>query len=185
MKIGTGHSALAADFIERIAGVDTPYVLELGTRRSEPGFATHHRDWLPKIALHTKCDIEDGEDVDEVYDAHRLPLGWQAVYDGVIAVAVFEHLVRPWVAAAELARVLTRGGLVFVSTHHTFPLHGYPDDYWRFSAQALASIFQDAGLEMIGCSYQYPCQIVPGPEVTRWNPAAPAYLNVELLAMKS
>lgn len=184
MQIGDGHSSLAARFIEAMAGIDAPYVLEFGTKRADPDFPTHHRDWLPVIALHTKCDIEAGTDVDEVADAHDLSIGWDGVYDGVIAVAVFEHLKRPWVAAVEMARTLRRGGLIFVSTHHSFPEHAYPSDYWRYSREALSLIFEDAGLEVIATEYQYPCQIVPGPEVTRWNPAAPAWLNVELLAVK-
>jgi 2-polyprenyl-3-methyl-5-hydroxy-6-metoxy-1,4-benzoquinol methylase len=45
-------------------------------------------------------------------------------FDALVAVAVFEHLERPWIAAKEVARVLKPGGFAYVSTHQTFPLHG-------------------------------------------------------------
>ena len=32
--------------------------------------------------------------------------------------------------------------LVFLSTHQTFKLHGYPFDYYRFSTRALESLFE-------------------------------------------
>lgn len=184
MQIGQADSPLADRFIRGVNALDSPYVLEFGTRRADPDFATHHRDWLPTPALHIKCDIEAGIDVDEVHDIHYLPPTFTGVYDAVIAVAVFEHLKRPWVAAAEISRALVRGGLLFVSTHQSFPLHGYPSDFFRFSAQALALIFEDAGMEIIAAEYQCPCQIVPGPEIQRWNSAAPAWLVTELLAVK-
>jgi hypothetical protein len=72
--------------------------------------------------------------------------------------------------------------LLFVCTHQTFPLHGYPHDYFRFSAEALAGIFDDAGFEILDGGYTYPASIIPPAEVTRWNPGAAAYLNVDVLA---
>jgi SAM-dependent methyltransferase len=170
-----------------------PRILELGTKRSDPEFPTHHREWLPD-GRWTMADIEHGLDVDVVADAHDLPSSFAAAhgladiagFDAVIAVSVWEHLERPWVAAESVADVLAPGGWVYVATHQTFPLHGYPSDFFRFSREALALIFDDAGFEVLATSYAYRCTIVPPPEVTRWNraPDVEAWLNVDLVGRR-
>lgn len=186
MQIGIGSNAVVDEFIRilndpefRVWGAP-PRVLEMGTKRWLEDFQTHHAHWLPYGTDHIKTDIEAGTDVDLVMDAHALTLG-DGTIDALIAVAVWEHLARPWVAAKEVARVLTDGGIALIETHQTFPLHGYPHDYYRFSKEALSLIFEDAGMEVLAADYQYPCQIVPNSEVTRWNPGAPAFLNVAVL----
>jgi SAM-dependent methyltransferase len=81
-------------------------------------------------------------------DLHVLPQDWARRFDALVAVAVFEHLERPWIAAKEVARVLKPAGWCYISTHQTFPLHGYPSDFFRFSKEALALIFCDADLHV-------------------------------------
>jgi SAM-dependent methyltransferase len=160
-----------------------PRVLELGTLRWEANRPTHHAAWRPD-AEWVKSDIEAGTDVDLVADAHDLDTVMSASVDAYVAISVYEHLQRPWIAAKTAARVLRRGGLLLVITHQTFPIHGYPHDYFRFSDAALAGIFADAGLEVVEAGYQYPCRIEPPGEVTRWNNAAESWLNVGVFARK-
>lgn len=158
-------------------------ILELGTRRWDPEFPTHHRAWAPD-AVWTMADAMDGIDVDVVADAHDLAPFKDNSFDAYIACSVYEHLQRPWIAAQAAARVLRPGGWLYVDTHQTFPLHGYPRDYFRFSKEALATIFRDAGFTVIDFGYAYPCKIQPPPEVTRWNtaPDVEAWLNVDIMA---
>jgi SAM-dependent methyltransferase len=127
-------------------------------------------------------DIQPGTDVDVVADAHDLISFAPESFDAYAAVSVYEHLRRPWLAAEAARKVLKTGGLLLVVTHHTFPIHGYPSDYFRFSDRALAGIFEDAGFEIVDAGYQYPCEIRPPKEVTRWNSAAESYLNVAVFA---
>lgn len=171
-----------------------PHVLELGTRRSDPEFPTHHREWLPG-ARWVMADAYEGTDVDVIADAHDLQSTFRPVdspvdlspFDFVIAVAVWEHLARPWIAAQSVADILRPGGWVYIATHQTFPLHGYPSDYFRFSREALEVIFADAGFDEITTGYAYRCTIEPPAEVTRWNraPDVEAWLNVELVGRRA
>jgi SAM-dependent methyltransferase len=182
-RIGDPGRALAAErLVAELAALDRPRIVEIGTLRSDPAFPTHHRDWAPHGEW-LGVDVADGLDVDLVDDAHTL---WDVGrgFDAYVACSVFEHLERPWRAMVAAGRVLRPGGLVYVQTHQTFPLHGYPRDYWRFSREALAVLADDAGLETLVTSYTYPARIEPGPEVTRWNrsPDVEAWLNVEILA---
>jgi hypothetical protein len=172
-------------FRKRIAEVNG-IVLELGTMRWDESRPTHHVDWLHPDASHVRGDMLDGLDVDIVVDAHDMVDTFRGLsFDGAIAIAVWEHLHQPWVAADQLAAVCAPGAPIFISTHQTFPIHGYPDDYFRFSDRALASLFDNPYWDEVDARLCHPCQIIPPSTVTRWDPAAPAYLCVELTATRS
>lgn len=180
MRIGpTGTDHVTPMFIDRLATLERPSVLELGTHRWQGDLPTHHLEWVPQPACYVMSDITKGPDVDVVADAHDLAPFADGAFDAVIAVSVWEHLARPWLAALQVARVLRPGGVAYIATHHCFPIHGYPDDYTRWTTAGLAVLFEDAGLGTVASGYCYPCRIDPGPDVTRWNPDAPAFLNVQ------
>jgi hypothetical protein len=172
-------------FVAALVACVEPRVLELGTLRWEANRPTHHKEWAPHAREYTMSDIEDGQDVDIVADAHTLSQTVHHSYDAFIAISVWEHLKRPWIAAQEAAAVVKAGGIAYVCTHQTFPLHGYPHDYFRFSADALALIFEDAGFTTLSYGYQFPCVITPPPEVTRWNGGAESFLNVAWYGTKT
>jgi SAM-dependent methyltransferase len=167
-------------------------ILEAGTRQAVVGRSTNWRQRFPSVARknYVMMDVEDGEDVDVVADLHCLPASMTSRFDAFIANAVFEHLARPWIAAKEIARVLKPGGLCYIDTHQTFPLHGYPSDFFRFSVEALSLVMRDAGLEVIDVAYENrarilaPTTLVPGPFATQWNDIWPSYIGVHILAEK-
>lgn len=177
MRIGSATDDIASRFVDALRAIDQPAILELGTLRWEAA-PTHHLEWAPPGSTYVMSDVAEGTDVDVVADAHDLAPFGDAEFDAVIACSVWEHLARPWLAAQAVARVLKPGGMAYISTHQTFPLHGYPADFFRFSTEALDVLFTDAGLTTVETGYGYPAAIVPGREVTRWNTAAPAWLNV-------
>jgi SAM-dependent methyltransferase len=166
-------------------GTDSPKVLELGTLRSNAAKATHHAAWLPPGATHVMSDLFPGEDVDVVADAHSLAPFEDESFDALIAVSVWEHLSKPWIAAEAAARVLRPGGLLYVATHHTFPVHGYPSDYTRWTDEGLKSLFDAPLWKDQVAGFSYPCTIVPPSVVKIWNVAAPAFLNVDVFAIKA
>lgn len=175
---------LLVTFIHRLHAVRGAQVLELGTKRSSPERSTVHREWAAADAAYVCSDFEDGLDVDLLADVHTLS---QSVapdsQHAVIACSVFEHVQRPWIGASEIGKVLRPGGQVFVQTHFAFPIHGYPSDYWRYTRDALETIFgADAGLRIVGSAYQYPVELhapeLPPPDTIE------AYLNVCVVAEK-
>ena len=182
-------SASRDAFFREVRLARAPRVLELGSRRSDPERSTVHRGELSAAnpaSSHVGADFEAGIDVDVVVDAHRLadriP---QASFDAFIAASVFEHLRWPWLAVLELNKVLRPGGFGYVQSHHTFPLHGYPDDYWRFSTEAWAALFCiETGWELIQTDYAYPCRIEPCDPIEVWSPEHVAYLNSHCFVRK-
>jgi SAM-dependent methyltransferase len=186
MGIGaTADPASYTEFRRRLAATTKADVLELGTLRwsADP---THHAVWLPEDANLTMSDVAAGTDVDVVADAHHLVAVFgKAAFNVVIAISVWEHLARPWIAAEQVAAVLRPGGFAYIETHHTFPVHGYPNDYTRWTDNGLRELFEAAGMVVAEAAYSYPATIIPPREVGRWNPSAPAYLNVGVCALRA
>lgn len=169
-------------FREALEAMDAPQVLEVGGRDTD-GRETHHRSWAPDAGW-INIDLEPGGSVDMLGDAHALPAEWSDHFDAYVAGSVWEHLQRPWIAAMEAGRVLRPGGVLYVATHQTFVLHAYPYDFFRFSKEALTTIFEDVGLRVIRCGYANRCQVVPDAQPAIWDASAFGYLNVDIFAIK-
>lgn len=73
-----------------------------------------------------------------------------ASFDVVVASDVFEHLERPWLAAAEIGRILRPGGLAITHTRFSWGSQPRREDYWRFSAEGLEFLFADLDCLEIG-----------------------------------
>lgn len=181
------------DFLAWLAPLPSPRVLEVGTRRSKPDRSTLCRPELLRAnpaCSYLGTDVMPGEDVDAVADAHRLSDHWSpATFDGIVCRSTLEHLHRPWAFAREAARVVRPGGLGFVQSHQTFPVHGFPQDYFRFSREAMAELFAaDVGWEVVRSEYEFPCKIVPlgnyFPHANGWCFEGEAWLNVVALVRR-
>lgn len=176
---------LLDEFIARCQAKLRPRVLELGTRRSIPTRSTRHVSWVPNAGIYLGTDIEPGEDVDIIADVHRLTetVG-EEQFDIIISCSTFEHFKYPHLAAYEIVKALKIGGILFIQTHQTFPLHSYPYDYFRFSREALAGLFGTRmGFSVIATDYEFPAKIYTLRE--RFSPTQPAYVNVRLFGEKS
>ena len=176
--------SLFTAFVERAHALPAPRVLELGTKRSIPERSTMHRSFVPHAHEYLGTDIETGADVDIAADVHRLSeaIGPET-FDIIISCSTLEHLKYPHLAAHELLKVLRVGGLLFIQTHQTFPLHAFPYDYFRFSREALAGLFgAQMGFDVIETDYEFPCSIVS--EADPGGRDHPAWLNVRLLGQK-
>ena len=177
-------SDLEAGFVALCRQLESPSVLELGAKRSQPRRSTLHRDWVPHASEFLGTDIEQGADVDIVADVHRLSevVGTER-FDVILSCSTFEHLKYPTVAAHEVMKALRIGGVLFVQTHQSFPLHGYPLDYFRFSEDALASLFgTQMGFRVSATNYDFPVRLFSRrlPDSERH----PAFLNTTLWGEK-
>lgn len=67
-----------------------------------------------------------------ICDAHSLPFR-NGYFDGVVAVAVLEHVADPYRCVDEIRRVLSDGGLVYAVTPFLQPVHMGAHDFTRFT----------------------------------------------------
>lgn len=88
----------------------------------------------------TGVDMLAGPGVDVVANLEEaLPdLG---LFAHIECMSVLEHSRRPWLLAANLERLLVRGGSIFVTVPFCWRYHGYPDDFWRFTVQGIGELF--------------------------------------------
>lgn len=102
-------------------------------------------------------DMVDGPGVDVISRADRLPYG-DRTFDVVVSTETLEHDPYFWLSISEMARVLAPGGLLLVTARGIgYPHHEFPSDYWRFTVDALAHLFQYAGLEA--------AEVIPDPSL--------------------
>jgi hypothetical protein len=177
-------NALMEAFLKRARAMESPRVLELGTKRSDPARSTMHREFVPNAGEYLGTDIEPGADVDIVADVHRLAqVVGEEQFDILISCSTFEHFKYPHLAAHQVMKTLRIGGLLFIQTHQTFPLHAYPYDYFRFSRQALAGLFgTQMGFRVLATDYEFPARLFSPRD--HYLARMPAYLNVRLFGEK-
>lgn len=173
----------AEKFLAHCRTLKKPRVLELGTKRMYEDRKTRHDEWIPHAEEFLGFDIQDGIDVDIVGDVHRLSsIVGEEQFDVIISCSSFEHFKYPHLAAHEIMKALKIGGALFIQTHQSYPLHAAPNDYFRFSREALHSLFgTKMGFRVIATDYEFPVRI--------FSPESPvflmkSYMNVRLFGEK-
>ena len=88
-------------------------------------------------------EIVDYDTTDVIGVGEQLPFH-DGVFDGVISVAVLEHVRDPFRCASEISRVLKPGGRLICAVPFLQPEHGYPNHYYNMAPQGLRNLFKDA-----------------------------------------
>ena len=182
------EAELARTFVELVKGIKDPEVLELGVKQAIPGKTSMHREWIPHAKGHYGTDFQAGDEVDFVADLHELSTALRKQrkipkkFDVVISAAVFEHVLNPFLATEEVSRSMKPGGLFFITVPNCFPIHEFPNDYWRFTIESLTYLMRQAGLEVIDAAYQSPTDIICADDPNVKN--FPSFLMVSCIAKK-
>jgi hypothetical protein len=135
-------------YIERHSDKLGDDVLEVGSRMTIPdAWWIINRDlakgkWLG-------IDMQEGPGVDQVVDIHSPPAEWTGRFSGVLCSEVLEHVARPWLALPKLREIMQPGGWMVVTTLTSFPIHGFPDDYYRYTPSGLKLLLEDAGFKNV------------------------------------
>lgn len=85
-------------------------------------------------------DMQDGEGVDLVKDLEH-DVSDLGKFDHVECISVLEHSRQPWVLAKNIGKMMNRNATLFLSVPFVWRYHGYPNDYWRFSADGVRALF--------------------------------------------
>jgi len=106
-----------------------PRVLVIGGAVTGSGFSALSKQ--SDIEL-IETDVAWGPQIEFICDIHDLPFR-DGSFDGVVAQAVFEHVVDPYRGAAEIHRVLKKNGIVYAETPFMQQVHGGRYDFTRFT----------------------------------------------------
>ncbi len=96
----------------------------------------------------TNLNIDNFKNVDVIGDAHLLPYADSSV-DSIYCEAVLEHLTDPWLAVAEMFRVLKPEGKVVAITPFLQRFHGYPSHFQNFTLFGHSLLFSRAGFRVL------------------------------------
>ncbi len=148
-----------AEVAARVSAGQRPRMLDIGGRARS---RVQRSEMFPECDV-TVLDIVEDPGVDVVGDAHELSRYFPAdSFDFAMSVSVFEHLLMPWRAVVELNRVMRPGGVVLVHTHQTLGMHDMPWDFWRYSDNAWAGLFNRyTGFEVIKTDLSRFLHIIP------------------------
>lgn len=128
-------------------------VLEVGSLlpETEDGFAwwAYNRNLLPEGSLWIGTDFQEGPNVDVVADIEKRTEFADESFKTILCSEVMEHLYKPADALAEMYRILEWDGWIIITTLFSFPIHGYPSDYWRFTPACMERLLQDVGFRNI------------------------------------
>jgi SAM-dependent methyltransferase len=114
-------------------------VLDIGAYYTEEFAALCNRRALLPARPYIGCDIRPGPGVDRIEDAERLSFPDRS-FGSVLLLETLEHLPHPDRAVAEAKRILMEDGVMLVSVPFNYRLHGFPTDYWRFTASGLYTL---------------------------------------------
>lgn len=78
-------------------------------------------------------DMSRYKNVDVIADIHRLPFKDGSV-DGVVSIAVLEHVKEPNVVISEAHRILKNDGYIYTVVPFIVGFHAAPEDYQRYTS---------------------------------------------------
>ncbi|MEW6201716.1 MAG: methyltransferase domain-containing protein [bacterium] len=85
------------------------------------------------------ADMRQGPGVDVILDLHHIDLPSESV-GTALTLETLEHVEFPREALEQISKILNKNGIVIISSIMNFPIHEYPDDYWRFTPSAFKSM---------------------------------------------
>lgn len=127
--------------LDGVAGAATGRVLDYGCG------ASPYRELFPGVEYRRADFLETG-DLDYTIDAMGRVPAPDGGFDLVLSTQVAEHLPDASVHWQEAHRLLRPGGRFILSTHGTFPDHGCPYDFRRWTADGLKRDIEKAGFRV-------------------------------------
>ena len=96
-------------------------------------------------------DIQTGPNVDILCDAEQLLSRFKREsFDGLISTELMEHVKNWQLVISNFKNIIKPGGFIIITTRSKgFPLHNYPEDYWRYEEEDIRIIFSDFNTQTI------------------------------------
>ncbi|HEY1010087.1 MAG TPA: class I SAM-dependent methyltransferase, partial [Daejeonella sp.] len=120
-----------SDIASLLKGEKPIRILVLGGSVDGVGI-THLKNILKEEDLLVETDVSYGPNTTVICDAHEIPFADES-FDLVIAQAVLEHVLDPFLCVREMNRVLKEHGLIYAETPFMQQVHGGKYDFMRFT----------------------------------------------------
>ncbi len=120
--------------------ISNPRILIIGGSIDGQGISALKEN-LPIGTVLVESDVAHGPNTNIIIDAHQIPFQ-DNCFDLVIAQAVLEHVLDPFICVSEINRVLKHGGMVYAETPFMQQVHGGKFDFHRFTALGHRRLFR-------------------------------------------
>ncbi len=144
VRVGPVHFQALEQELEPVARYLSGHVLNAGCGTRDIG-PYLRRNGVTEI---TRCDVASEEADVVVGPLEAMPFA-DASFDSALCNAVLEHVVDAERAIRELARVVRKGGHLIVAVPFLQPYPACPGDFRRYTADGLAQLGRNAGLEVV------------------------------------
>lgn len=138
-------------------------------------------------ASYLGTDMRPGLGVDQIVRAEDLIKEFgPRNFHVVICTEMLEHAESWRTCLANMLEVLKPRGLLVLTTRGPgFPLHGFPEDHWRFTVEDFKRILAAAGMETLSVrhDYQQPGVFVKARRPARWTSLPLMQLDFEPMAV--
>ena len=131
-------------YIHKFADQLNAPFLEVGSK--DYGSTQDFRSLFADKGEYIGVDMENGPGVDVVLDLtddfekiHTKLLGRR--FATIICLSVLEHCEQPFKMADNLTLLLRPKGRIFIGVPFVWKIHGYPNDYWRFTPEGIRKLF--------------------------------------------
>lgn len=112
-------------------------VLDLGC-----GKKPYQPFFIGKSIQYMGIDISHSGLVDVLCSGEKLSFRDNS-FSECICTQLLEHVENPRAVVNEIFRVLKPSGIIFLSTHGIWPVHGAPNDYWRWTEYGLTKLLNN------------------------------------------
>ena len=135
---------------ERIENFSGPF-LEVGSK--DYGTTQDLRSLFAAGDEYIGVDMENGPGVDIVIDLTGdfkyvdAKLGNRR-FGTIFCLSVMEHCENPFKMAINLTLLLKPGGILCIGVPFSWQIHGYPNDYWRFTPEGIKKLFPRIKFDM-------------------------------------
>lgn len=97
---------------------------------------------LPSVSSYDVWGLKEGQDITIIGDLQNSPHLKDGIFDTFICTHVLGCIAKPWLAVAEMHRLLAPGGLVLCTVPAILQkIAPDPKDYWRFTYDSLTMLF--------------------------------------------
>jgi hypothetical protein len=138
-------------FIKKHADKFSGPFLEVGSK--DYGTTQDLRSLFISKGEYTGLDMEAGSGVDIVMDLTSdfgqvdTKLGKKR-FGAIFCLSVLEHCDNPFKMAKNLTALLKPGGMICIGVPFSWQIHGYPNDYWRFTPEGIKKLFPSIKFDM-------------------------------------
>lgn len=121
-------------------------ILDIGSKNGLASYYDHLNIAPDSERVYT--DIQEAPGVTAVNVEQPFPFPDES-FDNILAFHLFEHVYEFRAAPRETARILRKGGRVFVAVPFLHEYHSDPEDFYRFTDTALRRVWEEAGLRCV------------------------------------